>query len=437
MRVLVVVLAAGTAIRCGTSFAQSSAEVSAGIPYNFASPGARSLAMGGAFIADASDATAAYTNPAGLVNVPRREMAVETRAARYVNTYNERGHAFGPPSGFGNDVVSGIQTAQSSDDVHNLAFASVVLPTPHVTLAAYTHELANFATSATTNGVFFNGNQPIISPAPPTTLLRQLPAISALRLKIAGVGGAAGFRVTERISLGLGAVSYRSSIDSATRRFDTTAFFGNPDYTRLNNMQTQEGRARNTAFNAGALADLTSKFSLGVSYRRGFSFPVDVQYFDGNVPRPLFTGRFNVPSFYGMGASIRPTDDWSIAVDVNRITYSDTTRNLVLLFNDAARYVVPNGTEVRAGSELTLTRDRFRWLPFPISLAIGGWRDPDHGIRVADPTEAQSVLFRAGSADDHVTGGVGFLIRDVAQFHVAIDRSSRQRVVSFSAMVRF
>ena len=53
----------------GPAVAQSSAEVNAGIQYNFSSPGARSLARAGAFIADASDATAAYANPAGFVHV--------------------------------------------------------------------------------------------------------------------------------------------------------------------------------------------------------------------------------------------------------------------------------------------------------------------------------------------------------------------------------
>src|SRR5436190_6434953 len=95
--------------------AQSSAEVNAGIQYNFSSPGAHSLARAGAFIADASDATAAYTNPAGLVNVAAREVSLELRSSDFLNMYSDRGHAFGPPSNIGSDTVSGIQVARSSN----------------------------------------------------------------------------------------------------------------------------------------------------------------------------------------------------------------------------------------------------------------------------------------------------------------------------------
>lgn len=423
----------------GKSIAQSSAEVNAGIQYNFSSPAARSLAQGGAFIADASDATAAYANPAGLVHVPRREMSIEARSSRFVNSYSDRGRASGSPTGRGNDTVSGIQTGRSSDTVRNLAFSSVVVPMARVTVAAYTHELANFAASASTNGVFFNvqNPQPGVSPAQPVILLRQYATIADLRLKIAGVGAAAGFHVTERVSAGLGVVSYRSSIESVARRYETTLFFGDPDYTRLNNFQTQNGSSRNWSVNGGLLAEVTPKFSVGGTVRRGFSFPLEIQYYDRDVPRPARAASFNVPSFYGVGASIRPTDNWSMVIDVNRITYADTTRNFSFLLPEEPKLSVPNGTEVRAGTELTLTRDRFRLLPFPISLAIGGWRDPDHSIRVSNPTDSESALFRPPSTDYHVTGGIGVLIRDVAQFHAAFDRSSRQKVISVSAMARF
>src|SRR5436190_5235233 len=202
--------------------AQSSAEVNAGIQYNFSSPGAHSLARAGAFIADASDATAAYTNPAGLVNVATREISIETRSSEFVNTYSARGHVFGPPTNVGNDIISGIQTARSSNHVHNLSFASIVLPLDRhfgdrrVTIAAFRHELANFAASQSTNGIFFdrqvNGK---------TQLHRLIPAVSSLRLLIVGEGVSAGVRLTDRFAVGIGVREYRSSLQSVTSRFLT------------------------------------------------------------------------------------------------------------------------------------------------------------------------------------------------------------------------
>ena len=434
--------------------AQSSAEVNAGIQYNFSSPGARSLGRAGAFIADASDATAAYANPAGLVNLPTREMSIEGRASEFVNAYSASGHAFGPPSGVGNDTVSGIQTGRSANHVNNVSFASVVFPLERflsarrLTIAAYRHELANFAASQATRGVFFDATDPQTGQRIPG--YREYPAVSSLRLRIAGEGIALALRASPRFSLGAGLRLYQSTIDSVTRRYGTQGGTGDPDYSDLQIIQRQHGRGTSIGINAGALIDLTPKLSFGASYRQGFSFPVAVDYSDfvpynaspqvpGNQERarPTQTGAFNVPAFYGVGTSFRPTDNWSIAADVNRITYSDTTRGFVNLFAEEPRYFVPDGTEIRLGSELLLTRDRFAALPFPISIAGGVWRDPDHSIRAADPADAQAVFFRKTSADIHVTGGLGILLGTKAQLHAAVDHSSRQTVVSMSAMARF
>jgi long-chain fatty acid transport protein len=435
--------------------AQSSAEVNAGIQYNFSSPGARSLARAGAFIADASDATAAYANPAGLVNLPTREVSIEGRNSDFVNAYSASGHAFGPPSGIGNDTVSGIQVGHSASHVNDISFASIVEPlrafsdTRRITIAAYWHELANFGASQSTQGVFFDTVDPATGQR--VTGLREFPSVSSLRLRIAGVGGAVAFRATPRLSFGIGLHSYQSSIDSITRRYHAIGGTGDPDYNDPHSIQRQHGRDNKFGANAGILFDVNPKLSFGGSYRQGFSFPVAVDYSDfivgtgvspggGTIQqrvRPTQTGAFNVPSFYGFGTSIRPTGDWSIAADINRITYSDTTRHFVYLFQEEPRYFVPDGTEVRVGTELLLTRDRFRALPFPISVALGGWRDPDHSIRASDPADSQAVFFRKTSADLHVTGGVGLLVGARAQFHAAVDHSSRQTVVSLSAMARF
>lgn len=450
-----VIAAAAAALAAVDLRAQSSAEANAGIQYNFASPGAHSLARAGAFIADASDATAAYTNPAGLVNVPLREVSIEGRASDFVNTYSASGHAFGPPSNVGNDTIGGVRTASSSNRVRNVAFASVVVPLDRwfserrVTVALFRHELANFAASQRTQGIFFDTTDP--ENGERVTGLRHYPSVSDLRLRIAGAGVAVGLRATPRLSIGAGLRVYRSSIDSITTRYHTLGPSGDPDYSDPQSIQQQHGNNRNLGANAGIVFELHEKVSVGATFRQGFSFPIAVDYTSfiepplvspmpgGLVPskRPTQTGSFNVPAFYGAGASIRPTDDWSIAVDVNRITYSDTTRNFVYLFEEEPRYFVPDGTEIRAGTELTLTRDRVRWLPFPVTVAAGAWRDPDHSIRAADPSDSQSIFFRKATADVHLTGGIGMMLGARAQFHAAFDHSSRQTVVSFSAMARF
>ena len=62
----------------------ASAQATARTPlqFDFLNPGARSLAMGGTFLAAADDATAAFTNPAGLGFLKRLEVSAEGRYRR-------------------------------------------------------------------------------------------------------------------------------------------------------------------------------------------------------------------------------------------------------------------------------------------------------------------------------------------------------------------
>jgi hypothetical protein len=53
------------------------------LEFSFSNPGARSLGFGGAFVALADDATAAFANPAGIVQIAKPELSLEGRAWSY------------------------------------------------------------------------------------------------------------------------------------------------------------------------------------------------------------------------------------------------------------------------------------------------------------------------------------------------------------------
>src|SRR6476646_7070156 len=67
--------------------------------FAFSLPGARSRAIGGAFVAIADDATAAYANPAGLIQLFRPEVSMEMRRWNLTNLEPSLGHAFGRATG--------------------------------------------------------------------------------------------------------------------------------------------------------------------------------------------------------------------------------------------------------------------------------------------------------------------------------------------------
>jgi hypothetical protein len=129
----------------------------------FANPGARSLGLGGAFAAIADDATAAFANPAGLVQILRPEISVEVRGTG----------SSGPISG--NYTIDG--------GVSGLGFISLVIPTRKWSFALYSHQLASLDFT-------FNG------PIPQTR-----------EFTVRSYSGAAAFQVDDDLSFGAG-VSY-------------------------------------------------------------------------------------------------------------------------------------------------------------------------------------------------------------------------------------
>ena len=71
------VLFAGlTGLSACTGYALSDTDFQGAMNYDFRPPGARSLAMGGAFTALADDATSVLLNPAGLVQLRRPEFSL-------------------------------------------------------------------------------------------------------------------------------------------------------------------------------------------------------------------------------------------------------------------------------------------------------------------------------------------------------------------------
>src|SRR4051794_21381313 len=134
------------------AWGQTNVEVNAGIQFNFSTPGARSLAMGSAFLGLADDATAAYANPAGLTTLTKPEVSFEGRRWGYSNVFTDRGRQSGDPTGNGVDTIAGLRNGESTNSVSGLSFLSVVYPWSRWRIALYRHELANFEAEFKTRG---------------------------------------------------------------------------------------------------------------------------------------------------------------------------------------------------------------------------------------------------------------------------------------------
>jgi long-subunit fatty acid transport protein len=180
-------------------------------------PGARSLGLGGAFVAVADDATAAYANPSGLVQLSRPEISLELRGW--------------------SDSREGTQT-----NVSGVGFASFVMPIKRWSIAIFGQTIASLEFA---NDLWRTDNE----------------VIPLSTLAILNVGVSAAVRVSDSVSLGVGLL----------------AFGGGVGETGLDTSSTQgafawEDSSTDSGVAAGLLWNLSDAWSLGASYRSGADF---------------------------------------------------------------------------------------------------------------------------------------------------------------------
>ena len=179
-------------------------------------PGARSLGLGGAFVAVADDATAAWANPAGLMQLARPEISLEGRSW--------------------SEDREGLASNES-----NLGFLSFVLPRQKWSIAIYTQTLTSleFPTQWQAN----NGE-----PEPLSGLV------------IANFGVSAALRLSEAVSIGVGLTAFAGVFSDVNFNPDDTTPFLDDE------AQSAAGAT------AGVLWNLSEAWALGASYRSGVDF---------------------------------------------------------------------------------------------------------------------------------------------------------------------
>jgi len=459
--------------------AQTNDDINSGLQFNFSTPGARSLGMGGAFLALADDATAAYTNPAGLTNltVGGSEFSLELRQWRYANAFTDRGHAFGPPSGIGIDTVDGLRTAEADSEVSGISFLSLgyVLP-KGFTLAFYRHELADFQAGIESAGAIVGSGERR------RNLFRVFPARSSLDLEIVNYGLSGAYELAGKVSVGAGVSFYQLDLASRTERYfrgeqdadddgDVDAdddrlsrqpggFFGPPDFLgdNLFNVQTQQGDDDTWGVNLGVLWKINPLWSLGAAYRQGPDFDVQARYVYGprgpspgqsanpNLCSPSRTrdclggqGVLHVPDVYAAGVAwITSQGRTKITLDYDRVQYSQLTDDLINILAreagvfDRSQYRVNDGNEVHLGFEAILGVGS----QLVATLRLGAWYDPAHALEYTGTDEPLLTRFQPGDDVVHAATGVGLVIRENLQVDAAIDISDRFKTASIS-LVKF
>jgi long-chain fatty acid transport protein len=371
------------------------------VQYNFAPPGARSLAMGASFIGLADDATASESNPAGLTILTRPEVSGHFRYASIVNEAP--------------DTVSGQGFARFTDRQGSVAFFSVVYPRGNQAFSLYYQRAADYRAHSFFDGLL-DGGSPNYD---------QLET----RFKLENIGLSAATRLGSKFSVG-GSVRLTRAELQATQR---TSF---PDFGSITSLEgTVDDTKSKASFNAGLLFRPASWVSVGAVYKHGGDFSLletialRTRDADGNDTTDTDSQqvRITVPRSYGAGVALRPTDNFLLTADLVRINYSEAdlgpdNDNLYQLAGQGGREPLKDATEIHVGTEYSwpIGND---WI---LALRGGFYTNPDHdGLAGLD------------SDDVHATFGGGVVVLSKLQIDVAVNLATRVKEGLISFVVRF
>jgi hypothetical protein len=460
--------------------------------FNFISPGAHALGLGGAYISAATDATAAEANPAALQYVSKKQFFVEYRRT-------EPDDQFLRPSGGARDFPdvgstenwANFLTVSSRDDTNSLSFASFVLPfrigKKRATIA-FSRQVVLDGQNSLTSGeretfldVSLESFPVVVIPDPPRPRRYAVHNTVNGNLDAELLHYNLGFSVSVHrdfsvgITANLAELDVTSTVNSNTEdplgvlfsvhpRVDTGD--GLSDIQRLTTIGDTD---TDLGYTVGLHWHPDSVFPSGVSpvrfglvYRNGADLAVDerVQEFNAVTGEFEELRRFDnvlkVPDRWGVGASYFGKQ-WLVSVDVERIQYSDLLDGYVTGVNfftsDAfpptllpgvtnLRFDVDDATVARVGGEYAfVTRGQWQY-----AIRGGYFNQPDSKIAlksVGDDTIDSDVeailldLFREGDDVDHFTVGVTLGAPQGIQLQFAGDFSDAGDVLVGSVIYQF
>ena len=353
----VFLLALTASLTAGGAVAQESILA---LEFSFSNPGARSMGLGGAFVALADDATAAFANPAGLVQLTRPEVSVEGRGWSYSTPYTTGGRAEGEPSGFGIDDSAGLRSAESEDEIADLSFLSVVYPRKRWAVAFYRHQLASFEFSGATQGLFAGVG---------FCCRRSEDQRDVFDLDVVSYAVSGAYRLTDAFSLGLSLVYFEGSMNSVSEAFlhdapTLEAFFSENSYLPERLLLTDHFTVDDGGWggSAGALWSLSDSWKLGAFLRLGAELDMNARVITGPALEPFYaTGTvlegvapsMVLPDVWGLGLAYQSADGrFTLGLEWDRVEYSDLLDRAPLDFERE----LDDGDELRAGAELVILR---------------------------------------------------------------------------------
>jgi long-subunit fatty acid transport protein len=388
------------------------------LEFSFSNPGARSMGLGGAFVALADDATAAFANPAGLVQLVRPEVSLEVRRRNYSTPYTEGGRAVGAPTGWGIDTVDGLRTEYSNESISGVSFLSFVYPGKKWSLALFRHQLAEFRFGTEINGLF--------GEVPEGGTRRYEDQLSSTDLDVVGTGISGAWRVGDRLSIGFGLTFYSGKVESVSDVYSVDSFPETfwernsflPDRNTVNSSFVVDDT--DVGFNFGILWSFAENWRLGGVYRSGPRFDYELfnvagplnEHPEGTILASVLDRSIAFPDVWVLGVAYRsPGGSVTVGFEWDRVEYTAILETLGSSQVDTTDVSVDDADELRLGCEYVFMNSK------PLIAIRGGvWHDPDHRFRFEGEDPFTRALYPPGGDTTHFTVGAG-----IAFSHFQID----------------
>lgn len=394
------------------------------------------MAFGGAFVALADDATAAFSNPAGLVQLLRPEVSIEGRHWSYSTPFTEGGRIEGLPSGNGLDTTVGLRTSTSETDSTGLSFVSLAYPINNWSLAFYRHKYANLEFSSETQGLFSGGTD--------CCQVREFDQRATSELDFVSYGFSAAYRISDAFDLGLGVVYYDATLESMVTQYlgdddSLASIFGPNSYLPERSLVSQRTFFDDSdwTLTGGFLWRVSESWRIGGVYRQGAETSITAQLIageavdmgvpPGEVVFQASEGPIEFPDVVGLGLAYRaPTGNLTVSFQWDRIKYSSIPTSIGI-----DNQTIDNADQLHLGAEYVFLGSS----PI-IALRIGGWHDPDHQMRATTDEPLLRALAPRGEDDTHYAAGLGIATENF-QIDLAFDFADRVDTVSLSGIYSF
>ena len=384
--------------------------------FNLANPGARSLGLGGAFIAVADDATASLSNPSGLVRLSRPEVFGEIRQIDGEETENSSSGTFAT-----------IDTLTTPDSVLSPSFFAYAYPWKRFAVAGSYQELTNVDNEAAAAFVI------------PGFGSFESEGTIETKLSVINVSGAV--KIVESLTFG-GTVAFgRLSMDTEVFNFAVTG----PVLTPIFRTEIDDSDS-DVAFNAGLHWKPLPSLSFGAVYRGGYEFETDEEGTAPGGQSSSFVNTFNTPDSYGAGVAWQPVPALTVSADWVHIKYTDILEGFVSGLNAGVLFTpldftIEDADEGHIGIEYVFSAGTVPW-------AIRAGAFTDHNTRIfgdetpgnttvfGDP-DAAAEVFPERDTEVHYTVGGGVVLKQRYQIDVAASISDLVNEYVLSGIFRF